>query len=203
VLIDEIAGPTGDAVDLAVLRKHCGEVDEEWDPALRLWMGSARHLAEAETSRQLLPATLELVLDGFPGYQGFKVPRPPLLEVLSVKYLDVDGVEQTLAEDQYVVDVFAGERAPPGRLRLAYNASWPLTQGVPRSVRVRFRAGYAVTEDDEEVPRLPDGIQHAICVGVAESFKNREETIQGTISSAAAMTMRRLLAPYKVWDFEW
>jgi hypothetical protein len=47
------------------------------------------------------------------------LPNPPLVSVASVKYIDVDGVEQTLATSVYDFDV----NKTPGEIRLAYDQS--------------------------------------------------------------------------------
>ena len=199
MLVHEIAAPSTEPVTPEELHDHARIPDDAEDPLLETYISSARALAETETARQFMPATYELVLDAFP-CTDLALPRPPLIEVTQVTYLDEDGNSQTLASSFYSVDAFAGERCGPGLFRLAYGKTWPTTYPVPRSVRIRFRCGY-VTGDPEQ-PNVPAAIKHAIMVAVAESYKNREESIQGTITQAAAMTMSRLLGPFRVLRWE-
>lgn len=187
-----ITAQTAECLLAADVKAHTRIDQSAEDTLLGTYISSARALAEAETGRQFMPATWDLVLDGFPCASEIVVPLPPLTSVTHVKYLDPDGTETTWASSNYVVEAPAGETCPPGRIRLAYGVAWPAVQDVARCVRVRFVAGYA------SASAVPAGIKHAIMVGVAESYKQREETIQGTISTDAALTMRRLLGPFCV-----
>lgn len=200
MLLTQITAPTVEPVDAADVRAHTKIDQGAEDPLLEVLIASARALAEAETGRQFVTATWEAIYDGFPCASEIVLPRPPLVSVSSVKYLDTSGTEQTWSTSNYVVEAPSGETAAPGRLRLAYGVSWPTTQCVARSVRVRYICGYGSASSPAAVPA---GIRHAIMVGVSEAYKNREESIQGTISQDAAMTMARLLGPFRVLEHSW
>lgn len=195
MLLKQITAPTAEPVDAADVKAHTRISQAAEDALLGVYISAARALAEADTGRQFMTATWEAVLDGFPCDDEILLPKPPLVSVSSVKYLDGAGTEQTWAASNYVVETPAGETCAPGRLRLAYGVSWPSPQAVRRSVRIRYICGYSSDSDPADVPA---GIRQALMVGVAESYKVREESIQGTISTAAAMTMARLLGPFRV-----
>ncbi|MGN5354335.1 head-tail connector protein [Ralstonia sp. L16] len=100
-------------------------------------------------------------------FRGGKIelPKPVLRSVDYIKYLDEDGVEQTLDSSQYVVDA-VGE---PGAVTPLINTYWPTTQNVMNSVRIGFTAGYGAAAD------VPDGIKSWIKLRVATLYSNREE----------------------------
>ena len=104
---------------------------------------ASRQIIERGTGRQLVTATYDWRLDGFSDV--LMIPKPPLTSVTSVKYLDEDGSEQTLAADQYDVHV---DRTP-GEIRLAFDQSWPSLRGGHKDVTVRFVCGYG---DLDSVP---------------------------------------------------
>lgn len=100
-------------------------------------------------------------------FRGGKIelPKPVLQSVDYIKYLDEDGVEQTLDSSQYVVDA-VGE---PGAVTPLINTYWPTTQNVMNSVRIGFTAGYGGAAD------VPEGIKSWIKLRVATLYSNREE----------------------------
>src|SRR5688500_1617752 len=67
---------------------------------------AAKEKVEADTRRQLVTATWELSLDKFPCANGGIIPleKPPIQSVSFVKYIDGDGVLQTLDASNYQLD---------------------------------------------------------------------------------------------------
>lgn len=135
--------------------------------------------------RALGVQTLEARLDGF-GCELLALTCPPLIEIVSVKYDDVDGVEQTLAADVYEID--------PAGVALARGKSWPATAYGRGVVRVRYEAGYEVG--------IPAAIRSAILLMVGDLYANRETGVVGTVSADVKMstTVDNLLSPYRVWS---
>ena len=80
------------------------EVGGQPPATLSALIQAAREVAEDRTARALMRQTLELSLDAFPcGTQPINLPRPPLVEVERVTYLD-QGEEVELDAGAYVVD---------------------------------------------------------------------------------------------------
>jgi len=88
--------------------------------------------------RSLSKQTLELRRCGFPTW--IDLQYGPVLSVVSVKYDDADGNEQTLDPSLYVVHGSIIARAP--------GAAWPAVRQGGESVRVRYEAGQARTLPD-------------------------------------------------------
>src|SRR5688572_20453003 len=84
---------------------------------------AAKEKVESDTRRQLVTATWEFSLDKFPVCDGGIVylEKPPIQSVSFVKYIDGDGVLQTLDASNYQLDSVS----EPGRLKPAYGYSWP------------------------------------------------------------------------------
>jgi hypothetical protein len=99
------------------------------------------------------------------------LPVPPLLSIVSVKYLDPDGVDQTLASDTgYRVLGMGGLGkqyiAPP------YNLTWPQARCDDASVRIRFACGY-----DGETNILPEQVSAIVALGVRAMLNNTERNL--------------------------
>lgn len=106
------------------------------DPLLNMLITAARQHAETYLKRKLITQTLDLHLDNFPCWT-LRLPVP-LQTVTAITYFDSNGVEQTLAADQYLVD----STTEPARITPAYGLVWPVTQYRNNAVKVRFVAGY-------------------------------------------------------------
>lgn len=134
-------------LDEAKLHLRVEKDQHDEDDLIKAQIVAARKIAEAFLGSVLVAQTFDLFLDAFPCSYSTRstssgqvnIPRPPLLSVVSVKYIDNDGAQQTLAANKYTVDA----NSFPGRIVPAYGESWPSTRSVPSAVAVRFIAGYA------------------------------------------------------------
>lgn len=121
--------------------------------------------------RALIDSTWELVLDAFPENE-LKIPLPPLIEVLSIKYDDAAGNEFTLDPSEYTVDT-VGE---PGWV--VPGSSWPATFAGINSVRIRFRAGYLDTSSPP-LSVIPADIKAAMLMMIGTMYAQRETLVLG------------------------
>lgn len=95
--------------------------------------------------------------------RGIVIPLPPLQSVTSVKYLDTDGVQQTLDPATYVV-----QKGEPSHIVLANGATWPSVLLMPEAVTIRFVAGYGDNEADVPQPiRLAIALQAKYMMSLA------------------------------------
>ena len=111
------------------------------DPLLIMLIQAARQHAEQELRRYLITQTLDAYFHEFPDADDdahLRFNLPPLQSVTSITYLDIDGVTQTLAASQYVVDAVSR----PARIEPAYGVVWPASREQMNAVKVRFVAGY-------------------------------------------------------------
>lgn len=137
---------------------------------------------ETFTMRQLITATWELWLSQWAECELYRegalhIPRPPLQPqgvnagVLSVKYLDTNGVEQTLGTDQYQILAAVGPQAQRGLIFAAYQAIWPSIRCQPGTIKIRFTAGYGATYE-----AVPKAIRAGLLKRVLNLYDGRDET---------------------------
>jgi uncharacterized phiE125 gp8 family phage protein len=133
--------------------------------------------------RVLAKKTYDYYVDAFP--ETIRLPKAPVQAISSIKYLDSNGDQQTLASSSYTSDLIS----QPARIIPAYGLSWPETRSIINSVVVRFDAGYASVAD------VPKNIVTAIKILVGEWYNNREVSITGTIISEVPVGLKRILDP--------
>lgn len=160
--LNRTTGPLRPPVEPADVQRQLATTPEQGAHVEDL-ISAATDAAETYLGRALVRQTWRLTLDGFPC--EIELPRPPLLEVSSVRYLDQDGAWQTLAEDAYRV-LDGGEIA---RIQPAYGESWPSPRACDESVEVVYEAGYGDAAAD-----VPATIRQAIVLIVGEWLEARE-----------------------------
>ena len=133
-----VSGPLALPISLAQAKKHLRVDDADQDSIIDGLIRAAVEDVQNEAWRQLITATYDIFFDAFPG-GIWRMPKAPLRNIVSVKYLDTNGILQTLATSTYLVDT-AHE---PGRIALAYQQYWPPAYSVPNNVTVRIVCGYA------------------------------------------------------------
>lgn len=130
--------------------------------------------------------TLELRRDSFIDRRcdSIDLPFSPVREVVSVKYLDADGVEQTADPTSYVL-------ASDAVLHPAYGTSWPSPRYTADAVRIRYDAGYE---------QAPEAVVAAVLLMVGDLYQRRESTTDGSATAVPMSTsVENLLAPYRAW----
>lgn len=93
------------------------------------------------------------------------VPKPPLVSIDSIQYLDDTGVLQTLDPSLYAVDAVS----EPARIVPAFGTSWPSTQNIANAVRVSFTCGYGTLPSS-----VPAGIRIWMLMLAGTLYENRE-----------------------------
>lgn len=182
--------PTEEPITLAEAKAHLRVDDTTEDTYISALITAARAHAESLTERQFITATYVLRLDEFPVRctDIIRVPRPNLLTVTSITYVDQNGDTQTLSSTLYQVDI----ASLPGRIMPAYGQLWPTTRCQLNAVAVTFTAGYGAAA------AVPVPIKHAVKLLVSHWFENREPVVVGTITSEVPTTVKALLGPYRV-----
>jgi len=165
------------------------------DPEINAIIRTVRHAAEGYTRRALVTQTWDMKLDRFPCWT-IHVPKPTLQSVVSITYVDTDGVTQTLAADQYLVD----NSSTPARITPIFGGIWPITRYQNNAVTVRFIAGYGLAA------AVPDGIKSWMIIRIKHLFDNPDAISigsKGTISEMPRMLVDGMLDEYTVQDFTW
>lgn len=161
--------PAAEPVTLAEAKLHC-KVDASDDDALiTALIVAARQQAEHRTGRALVTQQWEFTRDSFP--QQIELPRPALVSVQSVKYLDDNGALQTLANTEYQVVI----SELVGYLQPAYGKSWPSCRVQPDSVVVAYTCGYG------NAAAVPSSIKSWMLMAIGTWYAQREGIVTGTI----------------------
>lgn len=200
--IVDVEPPSEQTLEVAFVRdKHLklqnGSVEDVYIERL---IRTSNRMAENTTDRAHMPQTKAWIADRFPTLE-LVLDRPPLLEVLSVEYLDGDGVQQTLDPSAYQVSAPRDPKAKRGRVAPAPGSSWPsIGSGYMEAVTVTFRCGYEDTSSPP-VANVPEDIVHGQLLVVGEMYKQRSESIIGfgATVNPALVRARELWMRYKIY----
>jgi uncharacterized phiE125 gp8 family phage protein len=162
-----ITAPTYEPISAADVAEYIRVDDLAQDELLLEGMiTAARQYLEQYLSRPIATQTLEEALTG---WADPIVLDSSLQSVTSIKYLDLNGVEQTLASDQYLVDTYS----EPAQITPAYNVEFPELYAVPNNVKVRYVAGYTSGGSPDLNP-MPKPLRFAMMLIIGDLYANRE-----------------------------
>lgn len=157
--------PALEPISLALAHLQCKPSSADEDELLSLYIAAAREEAETRTRLALITQTWEQTLDAFPcGGVAIKLLKPPVLEIVSVQYIDANGDVQTMAANSYLLD----RRVSPGWLLPADGASWPVAAAVIDAVTITLRAGFGPQPEN-----VPASIRHWMLMAVTTSYESR------------------------------
>jgi uncharacterized phiE125 gp8 family phage protein len=164
-----IMPPALEPVTLAQAKLHLRVDGTDEDTLITSLIVAARRQAEHELRRALITQTWELTLDDFPA-GDIQLPMPAVLSIVSVKYLDSAGAEQTVSSADYSLDAATS----PGWVLLADDATWPTPGGGANCVKVRFTAGYGPAAAD-----VPANVVAYMLLQIGAMYKHRESFAAG------------------------
>lgn len=162
-----ITAPTYEPISAADVAEYI-RVDDLAEDQLLLdgMITAARQYLEQYLSRPIATQTLEEALTG---WADPIVLDSSLQSVTSIKYLDLNGIEQTLASNQYLVDTYS----EPAQITPAYNVEYPELYAVPNNVKIRYVAGYTSGGSPDLNP-MPKPLRFAMMLIIGDLYANRE-----------------------------
>lgn len=180
-----IPGPGGitEPVTLEMAKKHLRVTIDDDDTLIEALITTAREQCEHLTGRAIVRQTLVCKFDAF-CYGGMELPRPPLVSVTTVEYIDPDGQIQALASDSWYLD----DDQEPAQLLPAYGTRWPPTKAVHNAVVVTYEAGYVT---------CPASLRSWILLMIGSLYENRERDSEARVETLGFAD--RLLDRYRVW----
>jgi hypothetical protein len=131
-----------------------------------------------------------------------ELAKPPLIEVLSITYIDSNGDVQTMDEADYHVVRKVGPKCRRSVIELVEGGSWPSTRLQADAVTVTYRAGYVEEPGvSPEVTNVPDDLLEGICMRAASYYAHRSDSIvgQGFTVQAAIISSKTIWADYRVY----
>jgi uncharacterized phiE125 gp8 family phage protein len=175
--------PADEPVTLDEAKLHLRVDSDADDTLITALIQAAREHVEAVTERALMAQTWTERQDGFPAVLALR--GGVVSAVASVKYVDADGVQQTLDPSAYLTDL----TTEPATVRPVYGTEWPTTREQPGAVAVQYSVGYA------DAASVPAALKAAILLLVGDLYANREAKIDAKLVENRAVS--RLLFPYK------
>lgn len=175
--LTRVTAPVVDVLSLAEAKEHLRVDHNDEDTLIQSLIGAAVAWLDGWTGvlgMALEPQTWEMTLDRFPVGE-FCIPLGPVTTVESVKYLDPEEVEQTLAAAEYETN---GDRIRPV-------SGWPSISAAYGAVKVRFIAGTGT----------PESIKHVVRLLIGHWYENRESV--GDKMEAVPMAVDMLISPIR------
>lgn len=183
-----ITPPATEPLSLVEAQLHLKGPESADDTLVSALIKAARVQVENYLHRALITQTRELKLDGFPPV--IELPFPPIIALTSLKYTDVDGVEQTVSSGDLDIDTSSS----PGRIRPAYSKTWPTsTRPGFNVVRVRYTCGYGTNGSD-----VDETIRLAMRLLIGHFYENREAVVLDGSPIELPLAVAALLNPYIV-----
>lgn len=189
-----VTAPTEEPLTLEAAKLHLREDGSEQDAIIQALIVTARRHAEEVTGRRLITQDWKETLDAFPcvssrnRFAAIRLGLSPIQSVVSIKYIDTSGAEQTLSTDVYAL---RADRQPP-EVALKFGQTWPVARDEPDAVRVTVRVGYG-----SEPSSVEEGIRTAMLIHLSAMYEQREGVITGTIVADNPL-VETLYGPYKV-----
>jgi uncharacterized phiE125 gp8 family phage protein len=187
--LNRTSAPAATAVSLAEAKAHLRVLHDEDDDYITALIAQATEHLEGRNGivgRAMVTQSWEYRIDAFPSCNRIELPMPPLQTVASIKYIDSDGVEQTLATSVYAVDT----GTLVGQVRLKYGQSWPATRAEEFAVRITFTAGYGAAS------AVPAPLKAAMKLLIGHWYVNRDMGMD--LPQGAPFAIEALITPYRL-----
>ena len=145
--------PAGEPIHIEEAKLDRRVSDSADNSRIRSLIAAARQSVETITRQQLMHARYQLTLNSFPtseyGAQSLgaanipscavRLPHAPLVRVVSIQYVDMGGVVQTMPTSDYVVN----NANMPGLVAPVFGKIWPISIPQIGAVTITYDAGYA------------------------------------------------------------
>jgi len=189
--LEILTQPTEEPVDVSEAKRHLRLAAGE-DVQIALLIEAARERCEREIDRAIMSTEFRFTRRSWGGI-SIELPKPPLISVSEVKYIDTGEAEQTLtATTEYTADT----TATPGRIWLVKGQSWPsISSDAAHPIQITYRGGYASANV------VPSAIKQAIMLYVGHYYENREQVTVGGSGAELPKAATDLLAAFK-WGNE-
>lgn len=182
-----ITDATSEAITADEVKLHARIGGSADDGIITRLITSARHEAEAELQRSIMPTTWEKRLGAFTSH-GIPLLYGVVTAITHVKYYDGSGTLITMNSADYQTDM----DGRPAMIAPAPGLLWPSTE-LERlnAVQIRYVAGYA------NAGAVPAGIKQWMLVRVAQLYEHREQVVAG-VSIERMPYVDGLLDPFRI-----
>lgn len=179
--------PSTEPVTLAEAKLHLRVDHADEDALIAALISAAREQAEHRCGRSCIDQQWTLKLDAFPS--AIRLYYPRVTSVTSISYIDPQGVTQTLAPQDYVLDnasEYVAWVVP------AAGAAWPDTApDRVNAVTVVYRAG------ESSAAAVPASVKAWILLTVGVLYEQRAGGVERAIAELPHCFYDGLLDPYR------
>jgi uncharacterized phiE125 gp8 family phage protein len=159
--------------------------DTALDSQLAIWVAGITAEAEHSTGRAFVNRPMRVTLDAFP--DAIRLSSPTY-SIESIKFVDINGQDQTLSPDDYYTD----KVTEPGYVVPASGKAWPATFARINAVTVDYTAGYG-----PDATTVPPTARVYILARLAEQWDPLVKEFKDTVKSNF---LSRLLDDLKVYQ---
>ena len=183
-----ITASTSEPITVAEAKDQARVTIPDDDAYITSLIPAVRKLAETLLQRSIMEQTWGKTSDYFTS--ALKLYMPPITSILSIKYLDVDGVERALDPVDYKLDNANDFRA--GYVVPAFGKAWPATRVDINAVKVRYKAGHA------NAANVDESIKLWIKLHVAYFYDTREAALSASLKPIPRLS--GLIDSFRIWD---
>ncbi|HMT13132.1 MAG TPA: head-tail connector protein [Aestuariivirga sp.] len=176
-----VVPPEAKPISVSDVKAQCRIDHDSEDGYLASLIDAAVSHIETLCMARFAPTTVDIMCDGFSDL--LNIPEGPLSSIVSIKYVDISGSEQTVDSSGYV-SVISGLDSS---VRPVTGARWPEIQDGSR-ITVRAIVGFE---------NCPPDVAHAMKLIVAHWNENREPVSIGNATTDLPMMVDHLICNYR------
>ena len=163
-----ITAPASEPITLAEAKVHLRVTNTIEDALITALITAARQFVEGYTWRPLMTQTIDVVFDTIID-RTIMINKAPVQSVTSVKYLDLNGTEQTISSTLYVTDLLNS----PCRVKLD---TIPSIKDTLNAFKVRVVCGYT------SAALIPQTYKSAMLLIIGHLYDNKQQAQSQTLS---------------------
>lgn len=176
------------------VRRDDPAADQDLFDVLKL---SALEAVESYIRRPIRPTRYKITLDAFPWSPDYttrsgiiNLPFYPVIDVHSVKYVDVNGTLQTLGTTLWQKSL--GGDSTPGKVAAVGSGYFPEVQlNALDAVQIEFSAGF------EDYTLIPVPLKHGILLALHDAYTNRGGQITGLSAMQLPQNVESVCHPFR------
>ena len=179
--------PASEPITLIEAKAHLRVDHTDDDAYITALIKAARGSAEAFTQSSFFTQTWVKSASRFVDIMD--LPRGIVQSIESVKYYDVDNVQQTVNAADYFLT------SPSNKSYVqVVETGWPPSLYYRNdAVQITYITGYS------DVADIPTDIKQAILMSIGHLYENRQDVIVGSQVNAMPMASKHLLTPHRVY----
>jgi len=158
-----------DPVTLAEAKAQMRVLHSNEDALIERIISAASQHVENRIGRNLVKRTVTYKREGFPQFGApIVLPRPPVISITSVAFVDAHGDTIALSADDYVL------LPGPVEYRLGCVKTWPQAPRGRQSVTIVYESGYGAAASD-----VPEDLRHVVMMLVHHFYEHRSAVMAG------------------------